>query len=148
MECVFQTESLASCFAEMEPLLRQHWREMRERIPLEIDQERYLAMDAAGLLQITTARAEGQLVGYNVFVVMSHLHHRGTLHAVQDVYYLLPQYRRGWTGIHLLRAAEKALRDRGVVQAYTTCKLHHNHTPILLRLGWQLEELTFGKALQ
>ena len=127
MSVTYHVEKWAAVLPEMEPILVQHWREIalgHDKVPLDIGRDKYQGMCDAGVLHIVTARDEGRLVGYHIAIVSGHLHYMSTLHGVTDVYYLLPEYRRGRTGIRLFQFVEVEMRGLGVKKLYTGCKLH------------------------
>jgi len=135
----------------MEQLFPEHWRELarfQEQIPMKCDRERYLALEKAGALLLLTARAGGTLVGYFVAFMFPHLHYAGSgVWGMTDMYFVRPEYRQG-TGLKLFLAFEQALRDRGCVQAVTSCKIHEDHSELLQKLGWQWTDKTFQKHLK
>lgn len=159
---MFARERAADLWPEIEPLLERHWREIATYadIPLAPDRERYNAMDAAGALRCYTARVRekdglaagsgataARLVGYAIFSVAMNMHYRTSAIAVQDVLFVLPEYR-GRAGLGLIRHAERELRAEGVKLIY-----HHQKvaTPalgcLLKALGYEHLENIWGKRL-
>lgn len=127
MTVTYQTEKWADALPEMEPILVQHWREIalgHDKVPLDIGRDKYQALCDAGSLHVATARDDGKMVGYHVAIVSGHLHYMSTLHGITDVYFLLPEYRQGRTGIRLFQFVEKEMRRMGVKKLFTGCKLH------------------------
>lgn len=123
----YQTETWAAALPDMEPLFIEHWREIalgHDKVPLDIARERYQAMCDTGTLHIVTVRDAGKLVGYHVAIIGGHLHYLSTSHGITDVYFLQPAYRRGRTGILLLRKVEQEMRRLGVKKLFTGVKLH------------------------
>jgi hypothetical protein len=140
----------SECVEEMETLFPLHWKELarfQDLIPMKCDRERYANLEKIDALLLITARAEGRLVGYFVGFIFPHMHYAGSgLWGITDMYFVLPEYRRG-TGLKLFVAFERALRDRGCVQAVTSCKIHEDHTEFLTKLGWTWTDKTFQKHL-
>lgn len=132
-------------------LFRKHWEELaldRDKIELSMDMEKYKQLSDSGVLHIVTARRDGRLVGYFVTFLMIHPHYKDAgLMALTDFYYLLPEERRGGAGAKLVIAMETSLKERGVVKAYLSCKLHEDHTPLFTLLGWKPTDITFTKHL-
>lgn len=118
-EVRFQDEPFYIVARELPPLFKKHWRELgrdKDDVPLDPNWDVYMEMSIAGKLRVTTARAGDELVGYVFNIVGPHLHYRSTLHSVVDMYWLDPRYRKGWTGIKMLRANEQMLDRTGVVR--------------------------------
>ena len=153
MTLTYAVERWATYWPDAKPLWEQHWQEIaldQERIPLDVDMERYQALDAAGVLHVVTVRDEtGLLRGYWVGFVTTHLHYRSTLHALLDVYWLDPALRQGWTGVRLFRVVEQTLRARGVMKVVMGHKRHvHGRLAKLFGfLGYRHIEETYSKLL-
>ena len=143
----FQTERLADCRHEMEPLFPLHYAETGElEGGIDMAWEQYFAMEQAGILFLLTARRNGELVGYFLGIVLPNLHNRKRLAAVSDMYFLHPKHR-GHAGIRIFREVEQAWRTMGVELATITCKVSRNYETLFERLGWRLEEKVFIKEL-
>lgn len=137
-------------FLELVPMWRKHWEEIaihKDVIPLDPDIPEYQRMHAAGQLDVIVSRNEGRPVGYYISFVRPHLHYRTTLHAFTDVYYVLPDFRKGRCGIRLIEAAMKHWRERGVKKAFSATKFALNMTPVFELLGWQSTENTLTVLL-
>ncbi len=127
MKITYDVEKWRDVLPEMEPILFQHWKEIalgQDKVPLDIAREKYQVMCDAGNLHIVTVRDDGKLVGYHVAIVSGHLHYLSTKHGITDVYYLMPEYRLGITGIRLFRRVEEEMRAIGVKKLFTGAKLH------------------------
>jgi N-acetylglutamate synthase-like GNAT family acetyltransferase len=46
------------------------------------------------------------------------------LHGITDVYFILPEYRKGRTGIRLFKRVEEEMKRIGVQKLFTSAKLH------------------------
>lgn len=146
----YQREAARALWPEIRPLLARHWEEIAsfDDIPLDPDEERYNLMDEAGLMRCFTARADGVLIGYGVFVVGSNMHYRSSKLAVQDVLFVLPEYRRSRAGLGLIRFTGKQLREEGVLGVYQHEKTSHPQLgAILSRLGYSVVENIWVKRL-
>jgi L-amino acid N-acyltransferase YncA len=127
MTITYQLEKWKDALPEMEPILFQHWREIalgHDKVPLDIAREKYQEMCDAGHLQVVTARDDGKMIGYHVAVISGHLHYLSTLHGITDVYFILPEYRKGRTGIRLFKRVEEEMKRIGVQKLFTSAKLH------------------------
>lgn len=147
----FQTEPWSDFEEEGAALCVRHWEEIalnKDAIKLDPDWQRYRRIDAEGLLSVTTAREEGKLVGYQVYIVTPHLHYKSSLTALSDVLYLAPEHRQGTTGIRLMKAAEEALVKRGVQKVVQNVKLKNDWGLILERMGYSPIERIYAKMLK
>lgn len=147
---VYQTEPWAAFKVEARQLFVRHWKEValnHSEVPLDIDHDRYDALDAAGALHVLTARRGGLLIGYQVTMVTPHLHYRSTLHGITDVYWIAPECRHGITAMRLFQAAERELKKLGVRKLFTSTKLHLNQGPLFERLGFRPVETLYAKLI-
>ncbi|QRF55306.1 GNAT family N-acetyltransferase [Variovorax paradoxus] len=135
---------------EMLPLLVQHWKEIalnHAAVPLDIDHEKYDALDKDGALHIVTVRQDGELVGYHVAIISGHLHYKSTLHGITDVYWLAPAHRQGFTGIRLFRHVEKEMAALGVRKLFTGTKVHLDMSKLFEHLGYKRVEYLYAKLI-
>lgn len=137
--------------AEMDPLFAQHWEEIalqKDKIKLDVDYDRYRQLDEKNMLHIVTVRDSGKLVGYHCSLLDTHLHYKSHVMALTDVYFLLPQYRRGTAGIRLFQFVEQTLKERGITKMITATKLHQDKGRLLESLGWTEIERVYTKMLR
>lgn len=143
-------ESLYEVVEDIAPLLSAHSRELtnnRDRVVLDPMWEKYAQLEASApnALQIFTAREDGKLVGYAVFMVQPHLHYRALFPAINDLLYTRPE-ERGTTGLRLIRFCEQEL-------AAVAHKIVWHAKPgtvlekLLPKLGYAPEESIWGKFL-
>jgi L-amino acid N-acyltransferase YncA len=135
---------------EMLPLLVRHWREIainHAEVPLDIDEARYAQLDESGALHIVTVRRGGELIGYHVAIITTHLHYASTLHGITDVYFIAPEFRHGVTGMRMFQAVERELKARGVRKLFTATKLHLDQGPLFERLGYAPVERLYAKLI-
>lgn len=146
----YQAERLSESWTEVEPLLRNHWREIAhyQDISLDPDKEAYAMLENAGALRCYSMRDEaGALVGYVAFFVRMNMHYRSSLQAVQDVLYVDPAHRRTMAGIRLIKFAECSLAAEGVQVVYHHVKCTNRVGELLERLGYELIDRVYGKRL-
>lgn len=116
-------------------------------IPLEIAGDVYLALEGAGKLRVYTARIEGRLVGYAVFIVACSPRRKAVLQAQQDLVHAAKDTAPRVTP-RLLRFAEKALRDDGVRLLYHSIPINGCGLGRLLEiLGYQPIAQVYAKLL-
>lgn len=149
----YQVERWRDFAADARDLFHQHWLEIalgHAQVPLDVASDRYQALCDQDVLHIVTVRDAGKLVGYHVALITGHLHYASTLHGITDVYYLLPAYRKGRTGILLFKRVEQEMRARGVQKLITGVK---NHTAggrsglLFEHLGYNGTETIFTKLI-
>lgn len=147
---VYAVERWSDVKRQMLPLLKRHWREValnHKDVPLDIDHEKYDALDECKMLHILTVRRQGLLIGYHVAIVSGHLHYKSTLHGITDVYYIAPECRHGVTGMRMFQAVERELKALGVKKLFTATKLHLDQGPLFERLGYKPVERLYAKII-
>ena len=100
-----------------------------------MDVNRYIKYNDVDYYILYTARDNGKLVGNFGAYIFSSMHTQRR-EAMEDTLYLLPEYRKGMTGVHFVRFIEKDLIARGVMKATITVKS--------LRVGKFVEFLGYG----
>lgn len=146
----YQQESIQVIFDEGTELLKVHYKELarnRDRIKLNPDIDRYLAMEEADILVVVTARDGGKLIGYAVFAVTPALHYQDHLYAINDVLFLSHDYRGNNVGLDLLEIAEGILYKRGVSVIFIASKLNTKLSGILPRIGYTHVENNHSKYI-
>lgn len=149
-EIVYKREIFVDCIDELRPLFDINFMEIEEYtedIPLDVDWDRYIELDDLSVLILITARNDGELIGYFMAFVTSHLHHKTVKMCASDVFYIREEYRGGGAGRELLGAAISEMRDMGVVRMVLTHKTAHNLTPLFAQLGFSPFELSHEMRL-
>jgi GNAT superfamily N-acetyltransferase len=150
MKFTFRVERWQDVVDEMRPLWPLHWAEVavnQDVIKPDCDEERYAKLQDLDMLHVITVRANGRLVGYAIWFLTHHFHYKSVLHALADMYFVLPEFRVAGVGARLFVESEQTLKARGVIRAHTSCKVEHDHQPLLEALGWTFTDKTFGKLL-
>lgn len=142
-----QEELLSGLWLEILPLLQAHWSEIAryKDIPLDPDIEAYTMLEQSGQLRCYTLRENGQLLGYAFYFVRPNLHYRGSLQAMQDVFYMVPE-RRGLAA-SLIRYSERRLRTLGVQVVHQHSKRINKFDALLKALRYELSDDIFSKRL-
>tara|TARA_R110000868_G_scaffold340099_1_gene600763 strand:+ start:786 stop:1256 length:471 start_codon:yes stop_codon:yes gene_type:complete len=146
----YQREDLYKIKDEISNLLQDHWEEIalnKEKIKLNPDWGAYSVLYKSGKLGIYTARKEGKLIGYFVVIAGSNPHYKDHLFAVNDIIYLVPEHRKGFVGIKLIKYAEKDLKNFGVSVFTINTKVHKPFDSVLERLGFNLIERVYSKYI-
>ncbi len=135
---------------ELPELFLAHYEEIaldKDVIKLDPDWNKYLQLELMGILHIMSVRDAARLIGYHISVVSPHLHYKSTITALSDIFYLLPEYRQGWTGYKLFEETEKMLKALGVVRFYNVTKVHLPINIIMKRRGYRLVDKVYTKLL-
>jgi GNAT superfamily N-acetyltransferase len=146
----FQVERWGDVVDEMRPLWSLHWSEVstdHDVVPLQINEPVYRAHDSAGTLLLVTMRVDGKLVGYHTTFLAPHLHSASTLYGFTDLYFILPEWRRGWLPVKLFRYVEDRLREAGVVKVTTATEEVLERGAIFRRLKYKKTETVYTKVL-
>jgi GNAT superfamily N-acetyltransferase len=144
----FCQEDYFDCIDEISLLLESHWEEVgtdKDKIPMDVDYEQYAQAALQGILHVMVARSHGSLVGYHSTFVRPHIRYKSTLMGFVDVYFLHKDFRRGSTGIRLLKAAETSLKARGVKKIQSGTKLSLDRGKVFEHLGYKAAETTYTK---
>lgn len=115
---VFSVERFQDVYAELLPLLHEHYDEisihkqmgydLKPNVPL------YRAMQDADQLMMMIGRLDGQIVAYFVVFVRPSIHYLDCLEGVGDIFFCKPDRRGAMIGLQLFEATENELRRRGV----------------------------------
>lgn len=150
MTIEYSTEKFRAAWPEIETLIEAHWSEIaidRDKIPLDVDVDQYFAMDDANRLHVLTVRDNSRLIGYHIAIVSGMLHYKSTLHAITDVYFILPEYRKGTVGLRMFKEFEQRMRNVGVQKLFTGTKRHKDMGQLFEYLGYDETERLFTKYI-
>lgn len=146
----FKQEFLCQVEEECQELINLHWEEIalnKNKIKLNPDWEAYYEAEQQGKFKVFTARDSGKLVGYFAVFISTNPHYKDHLFASNDVIYLHKDFRKGFTGVKLIKFAEKCLKEDGVSVLSINTKVHQPFDAILSRLGFGLIERVYSKYL-
>lgn len=158
---VFRWEPFHKISKELMPLFKRHWQEIaldQEFVPLDPDWDLYYAMEVAGKLHILTARKEvttnktmpTDLVGYIFNLVGGHLHYNSTKFAHTEMFWLAPEFRKGWWPVKMFKENLAGLKEREVEVSTINFKLHFANARVgklLARLGYTATDIVMRKVL-
>lgn len=151
MNVVFAVEKFSAMMEDAKAIFPIHYEELaldKSQISLDLDFERYLQGEAAGAVHVVTVRFAGQLVGYHIGLLLHHLHYKSAgLMMYTDIYYLLPNFRKGGCGAKLFAYLEKELKAIGVVKIYTSTKVHSDNTKLLEAMGFKVSDKVLTKYI-
>lgn len=153
-----RVESFALRMQELAP----HWGAHRELLaepmlealgapanamPLAPRLDAYCAMERRDELLLVVLRDDERLAGYWINFVGPGLHYASTAQAKMDIWYLLPEYRKGAAALILGRGVERALRSRGISLWTLGEKLHRPAGRLYAALGAKPIEQYWAKWL-
>lgn len=143
----YGSERVSEIWKEIYPLFEKHWDEIShfKDIPLEPDYDLYVKMDGLGMVRVYTARENGVLIGYSVYLIRPNLHYKSSLQANQDVIYIRPE-RRGF-GSKFIAWCDEKLREEKVQIVTHHVKEAHDFSPVLKRMGYELVDKLYCRRL-
>ena len=147
---LFQQEFFSDCYDEAKELLNMHYEEIalnKDFIKLNPSIEQYEDAERLGILKIFTARDEGKIVGYFAVLVTKSLHYQDHLYATNDVIFLHPDHRKGFTASKLIKFSTECLVQDGVSMLFINTKIHKPFDLLLQRLGFKHVENVYSKRL-
>ena len=95
--------------------------------------------------RVLVAVEDGQIIGLLAFILFPH-YFSSELTAGELMWYVEPEFRRSFTGIALLRAAERMAREMGAKRMQFTAPTNQVATAYE-RLGYSQIEVSFQKEL-
>jgi len=114
---------------------------------LDLDLDSYSILEQNNQLYLFTCRDKGKLVGYFTAIVIPNLHIKGSTRVVNDAIFLDKPYRKGFTGIKLIKFAEACIKKDGhSTLSISTTELNPIDS-LMLRLGYSKISTTFEKVL-
>ena len=136
-------EGFAESLPELDPLYRQHYAEMSERLaasgvkasPYKPRFDRYEAASRGGWLLTYVLRHQGTAVGYSNVYLTNDMHN-GDLIAQEDTIFVIKEHRRG-VGRRLMVAIHGDLAARGVKRINVTTATDNRVATLLSRMGYK-----------
>ena len=146
---VYASEDLSEFVDELQHILNEHYDELcvTKDFPLLPDYEAYGRLTVNNMLRCITCRAEGNLIGYVMFIVQPHLHYMTCKTAYEDLYFVKKEFRRGRIGIKLFQYAEDVLRQEGVNRIIMHTKIHLDNSRLFEYLGYKHTDKLYTKIL-
>ncbi len=83
-------------------------------LSIDLIHEAYNSAEATGYCRAYSARVKGNFAGYMLVMASEMLHHRGTVQAVTDSFYIHPVYRTSGVFKALLEHVEADLKSNGI----------------------------------
>ncbi len=147
----YQRETYQVLLDEALDLFRTHSEESSERldlIPLEVNHQGYLRLEAANKLFVFTIRDGSKLIGYSKWIVSNPLHYKNSLTVSSTTIYVLPEYRKGLLGYKFIKWSIDQIKKRQIKRILIGIKPHHDFGKLLERLGATHFEKVYSIVLE
>jgi hypothetical protein len=147
----FQVEKWSDCLPELRKLFPLLWDDVavdKDRFRARCNEPMYATMEQNGFIHLITARFGKKLVGYFVMNIIANGHYADAgLMAFTDMYFLLPEFRKGTSGIGLFSFAIEYAKSKGCAKFYTSHKLHRDRSSLMKLLGFKPTDMIYSKTL-
>lgn len=135
---------------ELKPLLEENFNESGQwfqDIVFDPDYDSYLEMEKIGRLKVFSLRYGGKLVGYSAYFLLPHRHSKRAKLAVNDMIYVVPEYRNGPIIRKCLSVVEKVMEHLGASVLCYSVPVGKSFKELLNRMGYVDVETTCVKKL-
>ena len=143
----YKIKTVEECFDDVEKLLQSHYEELSVTKQYKLNPDYEVYRQNSNRIKVVVCEDDDVIVGYIVFFVSPHLHYKDCLMAVEDIYYLKPEYRKGSTGIKMFRFAEVYLKSVGVNMIKYSTKVHLDNSKLFEYLDYAFTENVFIKMI-
>ena len=133
--------------ANASELFSEHWEEIalnKQVMILKPDEQKYRAAEENGMLLILAAFEGDKVVGYSVNIVTNHLHYADLITCSNDLLFVTEGKRNGRLGLQLIRATEKAAKERGARLMLWHAKQGTPLEKMMPRLGYGVQDIIFS----
>lgn len=115
--------------------------------PLDMDWERYAELQHHNKLILVTAREDMKLVGFVMYFIIDHLHHKGLRMGICDILAVHVDHRGKRIGRLLVQAGIELLKARDVKAVIHNSRTVYDVDPLFPKLGFELVEHSYMKRL-
>lgn len=150
---MFALEPFEAWHAEAAPLFRAHWELVgrhKDLLPLKMDVQRWIRYERAGQVTAFSAREDGRLVGYALYLTTPSLNYAGTIAAYCHAIYIDPAELAGLAAIqfrNFIEFCDAELKRAGCVKSVMHIKLSHNFLRMLEPIGYEAAEILAERVL-
>lgn len=147
-ECKLAIEAVSDVISEMVSLLALNFAEtsIDPEIGYNPNWGQYLSYELTDSIKVVTARYNGVLVGYAVYLIGAFKHNQDVEYADLDVIWIDEAFREGWVAIKMMRMGEEAVSHRAkFITATSTLKKPID--VLLRRVGFSPVEVLYHKPL-
>jgi GNAT superfamily N-acetyltransferase len=143
MSYTFHLGKFKETYAELEPLYRQHYAEMTERLeaagipcsPYAPRLDQYIAASDRGDLLTFILRFNGDAAGYSNVYLTNDMHN-GDLIVQEDTIFVLKEHRNG-VGKKLVKVILEELKERGVKRVLVSALTDLRVAKLWKRMGFK-----------
>lgn len=143
-EYTIKLEKFAPTYAEMEPIYKQHYEEMRNRleglgIPYSAYNPRldqYSKASEEGWMLLFIVRHKGKACGHCNIYITNDMHNNDLI-AQEDTIYMLKEHRGRGIGVDLIKTVHNELKNRGVRRLNITTGTDLKVASLLERMGYK-----------
>lgn len=144
----YATEKMQGLQEEITPLMQeQHLVSTPYNLKMNVNWKAYFNLCKADMLKVFTARKDGELVGYLLAFINTHLHYKDHLVACCDMVYVKPEYRKIGTGYYLIQYAEEQLSNIGVSIFGINTRVDRPFDKLMSRMQYNLQERSYSKYI-
>ena len=111
----------------------------------DVNHDQIINMQEAGLLQVITARKDGDLVGFHITMITNDIFYKDKKTAYVLYYFLLKQHRGGGKGLKMFEYAENLFKENEVSRTFMSRKIHINNEKLFISLGYNHTEANYEK---
>lgn len=144
---IIREETVDQAWPEISALMQKHFFELSkyaDKLKLDIDLDYYKKLELVNLLRVYAIRDNDEkMIGYAVFTVMNHLRYKYKIAAQNDVIFLLPEYRKGFTGVKIVKEITSRLLEEADLVTWHV-KDSHDFSPILTRMGFVKQDTVYS----
>lgn len=146
----YHVSNAKDCFEEIQQLLHLHYEEISllKEYALKPQYGLYEKIDENEKLKVILCKEDNAIIGYIVFFISYHLHYSDCLMAIEDIYYLKKEYRKGRVGLRMFKYAEEYLKSIGIDMVKYSTKVHVDKSNLFEYLGYTNTEKVYTKMLK
>lgn len=138
----FEKVDLRDVYDEIETFLRNQAEEDNE--PFQMDMDLLLTYNDNGFRRQYIARDEDRIVGHCA-IYFSDNTRSGVPTAQEETWYLLPEYRKGWTALKLWKFIEEDLKKDGMKKITMTIDPKSRIKSLLTFADFTVANITYEK---
>jgi GNAT superfamily N-acetyltransferase len=115
--------------------------------PINTDWDMMQKIEDSDMGLAIAATVGKQLLGFAIYLVFNHAHHKGVKFGSCDIIAVDPEYRGRGIAQAIIKHAEVVLRDHGVLYMTHGFRLVYNCKPLFAGLGFKAEEIMYIKQI-
>lgn len=140
---IIQQEPFSSFRKDAKDLIAPYLAEVTTAFEKDVNWDHYQTLADQGYVHVITARKDGALKGFLPFIAYEHPNNVGTMFAQELALFLLPEERKGLTGVRLIKTARRVSKELGCQYFMITTRPGKDLGPLLTALGAKLLETNY-----